>query len=228
MARNSKPKNDPPAASEQAAATPVPEAQVHGHSARMDIAPRTTAGPIEEAPEREPSDLVGQDPTKLKEWARADTGWFPSYDARRRPRLDGDGKHLKELRLRNIKDGSVRSFVDDGGSSVEANQQRQQLIRSLLKVDDESGLPVFFADKPVSPAALPTPIGAIRIPTFNAAIGAVMLDRISDRRRGYRLAAERLRREGDSLGRQLGSTHADVLPRPGPAAPAEGAEGGAA
>ena len=132
--------------------------------------------------------------------ASAETGWFPSLTSRGRPRIGSDGTQLRELRLRCLRDGSVRSFVDDGGSAVEANQQRQQLIRMLVKVDRDSGLPVFFLDNATEPARVPAPVvGSLPIPIANKEIKSRMGLKV-DEREGRRDVAEKLvKREGDAL-----------------------------
>lgn len=84
-----------------------------------------------------------------------ETGLFPSYRPKthRRPaqrRTSQNGEPLNEVRVRCIKNGQVRGFIDDGGKQVEGvgfipGGYRQQLMRNLQKRDTD-GHPVFFVD----------------------------------------------------------------------------------
>lgn len=77
------------------------------------------------------------------------TGYFPSVHANGKPRISGSGQPVRELRLRCIRDGMVRHFIDDGtGSDGGPNQARQAMTRKMTD-KDEDGDPLFFVDDPI-------------------------------------------------------------------------------
>jgi len=85
----------------------------------------------------------------------SETGVFPSFYADgKKKRTRGDGKQHNEVRLRCIKDGYVRTYVDDGfdREAGEPNQARQALCRALGRRED--GLPVFFLDEGSKPLSV--------------------------------------------------------------------------
>lgn len=93
----------------------------------------------------------------------SDTGYFPSTLADGRPRKHGSGHQLKELRVRCIKDGMVRTFVDDGfdAKTGTPNQSRQVLTRAIGR--EEDGLPVFFLDADAPKVAPFTTHGGMKV-----------------------------------------------------------------
>lgn len=92
--------------------------------------------------------------------SKGDTGWFVSKRAdglqrTRTEKIPGTNMSrtvpLWELRLRNIKNGNIHSFIDDGiRADGVPHQSRAELYRAVGKVlDDGSDLPVFFLDEKV-------------------------------------------------------------------------------
>ena len=96
----------------------------------------------------------------------AETGIFPSYT--NRPDRQGGkvrrmhaGRPLNELRVKSIKDGMVRSIVDDGMDKNGPGQARQELLRKISAIDPQTGLPLFYVDQRVPPIQGP---GGLMVP----------------------------------------------------------------
>lgn len=76
--------------------------------------------------------------TKKEEIKEVATGIFPSFDNKRRRRVDAHGKGIDELRMISVKDGNVYSFILDGKKSADGEvvigQAQQQAIRNIQAV----------------------------------------------------------------------------------------------
>lgn len=143
------------------------------------------------------------------------TGVFPAYhpvrarDGKAPPVIDGAGRHLSEVRLRNRKDGNVTSIIDDGsGPGGQPNQSRQQLIRKIQQ--KEGGLPVFFFDEPVPGYTIDFHGIDISPAVANDAIRASMAENIEARStRAQQAVAEIVARQ--QVAAQRASAQAEVF-----------------
>lgn len=89
------------------------------------------------------------------------------------PHRNHDGVAMRVYRLRCIRDGMCRDFVDDGEDSGGGPLNgRQALLAACRKVTPE-GLPIFFADKRIP--------GNISVPVADDAVRAFMTAAIEAR-----------------------------------------------
>jgi hypothetical protein len=86
--------------------------------------------------------------------------------------------HVRSYKLRSIVDGSEQTFWDEGPfetnpdfTKIDPSIGRQTLIRTLRKVDGETGLPIWFADSPGQKPVFDKGSGQfIQIPVLDQAI----------------------------------------------------------
>lgn len=110
------------------------------------------------------------------------------------------GKPCVVYRLRNINDGMLRDFVDDGdGREGVALNGRANLINVISKEvqsfegDDEVSFPAFFADKRIGNGL--DRIGRYRVPVATKEIKAECARRVERRRKMRESRAESYERE---------------------------------
>ena len=139
----------------------------------------------------------------------SETGWFPAFTPKGKP-IRMHGEQLNELRLRCIKDGTVRSFVDDGQGVDGPNGRRGELLRRM-NAKDADRFPLFFADSPVDPVR-GVEFGG-EVPVRSKEIDEAMQRYLAIRAQRNRTFAEHAARERQRIHEKLTADRHDVAPK---------------